>query len=207
MLWYFNLVSGFYPVFDACGAGLIGDSHADRAVKQLGGIEAVVYLLVLQQAVGVNARTGNIKILADKRIIIRDFKTELFSGVLGKLGYRCIADTFSEASQLGVLDHHRLQRWVSCPLTDAEYGAVGCATAVEPRCYGVYLDLVQVVVAVPLQPFARHANLSKPVNKLGDAAGQRRISPRQAEAKRIAKTNLNRPVVLFGNLHQLGGER
>ena len=82
---YFNLVDSSFaleaeelvdPVRNTVGAALVGDRDASRTIEQRFRVEDVVDTLVLPQPAGMDARTGNIKVFADQRIITCQIETE-----------------------------------------------------------------------------------------------------------------------------------
>ncbi len=148
-----------------------------------------------------NASPCDIEILSNQRIVVRNFKAQLASGVLIQFGYRCIIDSRVVALELGMFDNQGLQRWIACSLADAEYRRISGAAAVEPCRCSVYLDLVQIVMAVPFKPFGANADLPETVDKFRNAPRQRNCRPRQTKSERITKTNLDRLVIFFGKLH------
>ena len=85
MLQYLHLEPRFNPVLYPRCAGLIRNRDLNGPVQQLIGIEAVIYLLVFQQAVRVNTRAGNVKVPAHQWIVARYIKTKLLRRVARKL--------------------------------------------------------------------------------------------------------------------------
>ena len=71
---------------DAGHAGLVGDGDADGPVQDLGGVEDVVDLLVLDQPVGVDAGAGDVEVFAHEGVVGRDVVAQLLLEVVGDLG-------------------------------------------------------------------------------------------------------------------------
>lgn len=74
---------------DSGGSGMFIDSHHHFPVEQLFSIEDIIYLLVLQEPVGMNSGAGKVKFLTDQRRHRRNPVTDLFGVILGDLRDHC----------------------------------------------------------------------------------------------------------------------
>ena len=98
----FQFQPGIEPMDDAGLAGFVGDGDPDGPVQDLGRIEGVVDLLVLEEPVGVDAGAGVVEVLPHKgvtgRNVIVQFPLEVLAdladhrgvdAVGGRPGARC----------------------------------------------------------------------------------------------------------------------
>ncbi|OPY87591.1 MAG: hypothetical protein A4E72_01454 [Syntrophus sp. PtaU1.Bin208] len=77
---------GIDPEGDAGFSRLVGNHGNDRALEDLRRVEDVVDLLALDQAVGVNARSGHVEIGTHERHIGRDSEIDLVLEILSDIG-------------------------------------------------------------------------------------------------------------------------
>ena len=176
------------PQRDSRRARPVGHIHRRRAVQQRPRVEDVVDLLVLHRPVRVDARRGGVEGAADERLGCRDRVLALPLHVLRDLGDRRRVHAVEPAHQPRVLEHQPLQRGVAGPLAVAEQGAVGGGASVQPGRAGVDQDLVEVVVAVPLQPRGRHAGvMGHGMHEARDAARRHRAGVGDAVPHRVAQ--------------------
>ena len=73
------------PVGDAGAAGLVGDDDGHGATKDAGGVEDVVDLFVLGDAVHVHAGRGGVEVAAHEGVVEGDVVVELGGEVVGQL--------------------------------------------------------------------------------------------------------------------------
>ena len=106
-----------------------------------------------------------------------------------------------------ILDEHALDGGVAGALPETQERPVHRAAAVEPGGDAVDQDLVEVIVAVPLQEMARHPGIvDHGPHQLGHAPGQGGAGIRHAVAHGVAQPDLDVDAALFPQLHQLDGE-
>ena len=181
--------------------------HGSGTAQYAGGVEYVVYLLVLEHAVGVYAGAGRVEVAAHKRRARGYRVAYLVFEVLGYLGYRREVHAVHSAAQRGVLHRHGLQRAVAGALAYAQQRAVDRGAAVQPRGRGVSDHLVEVVVAVPLQQVRGHVGVVvQAVHYALHAARHRHARVGHAEAQRVAGAYLDGHAALARELHQLRGK-
>src|SRR5699024_9966336 len=172
--------------------GGLADHHRGGAVQQPLGVEDVVDLLVLQQAVGVDARPGDVEIPAHKGGVLGNVVADLVLEVPGDVGDGGGVHAVQSAPEAGVLEHHGLQRDVARALADAQQGAVDGAGAVHPGVAGVGGGQVEVVVAVPLQAPGGHVGVvAQAVDDARHAPGQGGSAVGHAQPQGVAGPDLH----------------
>src|SRR6185437_8351661 len=87
----------------------------------------------------------------------------------------------------GQLDGGELDRLVAGALADPADRPVDRGAAGQPRGRRVGVHLAEVVVAVPLELLAADAGGADRLDEPRDAARQRRLTPGQSEAQRVAQ--------------------
>ena len=127
----------------ARGAGVAGDADPRRALEYLAGVEDAVYLLVLQQAVRVDAGLGSVEFRAVEGGVLGDVVADDLFVLVGDVADDGRVHAVHRAAQLGVLDDHGLQRGVARALAYAEQRAVYRRRAVEPCRGGVHNGLAE----------------------------------------------------------------
>ena len=176
--------------------------------EQLCGIKDVVYLLILEQSVGVDACAGDVEVSADERRSRRYFIADFVLKIACDLGDHRQLHSVCRSAQRSIFHYHCLKRAVSGALTDAEKRAVDARGAVQPCGGGVCYDLIKIVVTVPLEHFARCSRIvHKSVYDSGNAARQRRAGVRYAVAHRVAGAYFYRNSRLLAEPVQLGCKR
>ena len=196
------------PVRDPSEPGRFAEQDGRLSMQQPFRVEDVVNLLVLHQAVRVDAGARHVEIPADERRHRRNVVVQLLPVVFADLGDHRRVHAVHRSAQRSVLHDHRFERHVSGALPDAEQRAVDRARAVEP-CRGRVGDrLIKIVVAVPFEHFARHVRIMlQTVDDARHAARQRDFGIRHAVAHRIAGANPHRDARIARHLHQLVDER
>ena len=123
------------------------------------GVEDVVYLFVLGQAVGVHARAGGVEVAAHKGIVVRNAVMQFFFKEIGNFAQNRGVCGGIVARKRNVFHQQGFQRGVARAFAKAEQRAVDRAAAVEPCGNAVDQHLVEVVVSVPFKPLTGNAGL------------------------------------------------
>src|SRR2546423_2245900 len=109
------------PVGDAGQPGPVVDGNAEWPVENARRVEDVVNLLVLEQAVGVDAGAGHVEAGAGERIVRGQRRPQLVAEIGRRASDRGGVDAGRLAAQTGVIDDQRFE-WRGCgrPLHDDE---------------------------------------------------------------------------------------
>ena len=191
------------PIGDAREAARVVDGNARRTVEHLRRVEDVINFRIFEHAVGMDARTGGVERAPDKGRHGRNDISEFVFKVTGYVRDRREIHAVVGAAQGGVFDRHRLERAVARALADAEQRTVDGTCTVQPRRRRVGHHFVEVVVAVPLEQGARNFRMMvQPVNDALHAARKAGAGIIDAEAHRVAHTDLDGNAALAGKLHQ-----
>ena len=191
------------PEGDARKAGCVGDGDICGAAEDGLGIKDVVDLPVLHHAVRMDARTGDIEVLADIGGHGRDGVAEFVLVIMRNFGDDLGVHTVKRAAEGGILNDHGLQRDVACPFADAEQRAVDGRCAVQPRRGGVGNRLVEVIMTVPLQHLAgAFCIVVQTVDNAGHAARERNAGEGYAVAHGVTHTDLDRDARLLREFGQ-----
>ena len=189
---------GVDPVGDSGQAGPVVDGDSERPVEDAGGVEDVVDLFILQQAVGVDARAGHVEAGAGKGIVSRERRAEHIAEIGRRSRDRRRVEARTLTGQPDVVDHQRLQGRVAGPFAETEEGTVGGGTPIEPGRHRV-----EVIVTMPLEMLGLNAKgVGEEPHEARHPAWQRRFRPGQTEAHRVAQPELHRHPRLAAELLQ-----
>jgi hypothetical protein len=155
----------------------------------------------------VDAGAGVVKTLAHKGIIGRNVITQLPLEILSNLADHRGVDAVGDAPQRDILDEHALDGGVAGAFPETQERPVHRAAAIEPGGDAVDQDLVEIIVAVPLQEMARHPGVvDHGPHQLGHTPGQGGAGIRHAVAHGVAQPHLDIDAAFGPQLHQLDGE-
>src|SRR6266480_3285583 len=193
------------PVGDAGQPGPVVDGDAERPVENARRVEDVVDLLVLEQAVGVNAGAGHDEAGAGKRIVRGQRRPQLVAEIGRRASDRGGVDAGRLAAQTGVIDDQRFEWRIAGPLAEAEERTIGGGAAVEPGGDGVDFAAMEIIVPVPFELLGCDAEaLREESHQPRHAAGQGGFRPGEAEAHRVAEPELDGHARLSTKLLQRG---
>ena len=150
----------------------------------------------------------HIEVLADKRGVLRNMIADLLFIVLSKFRNDGRVHTVKTATELCIFKDHCFQRCIAGTLSDPKKGTVHAAGTIEPCCRGIADCLVEVIVAMKFNEFARHPCMNhQTVDDTRNRPRDHRSGIVDAISHRIADTDLNRNPVLSHQIHQLQAKR
>ncbi len=171
-------------------------------------VKNIIDLFILQQPVGVNSRSGHIKILSHKGGPGRNLIADLFFVILCQLCDHRSVHAVQVSLQLGIFKNHGLQGRISRPFTDAEQRGIDAGAAVEPGCGGIAHRLVKVIMAMPFNQLMGHTRVRmNGINNALNASGNNRSRIVNPVSHGIAGTHLYGNFVFLHKLHQLQTKR
>ena len=155
-----------------------------------------------------NASLGHIEVFAHKWChrwnVIAHFLPEVFPDFRDHRRIHAVQRTL----QGSIFKYHGFQRNISCSLPDAQQGAVYGAGAVQPCSGCIGNGLVEIIVSVPFQHFARNTGIVlQTVNNTGYASRQAGFRIRYAVAHGVAGTDFDRNPNFLRQIHNLIDER
>ena len=154
-----------------------------------------------------HAGAGGVEVAAHEGIVVGDVVVQFLFEELGHFAQDGGIGGGIVTGERDVFDDQGLQRRVARALAKAEQRAVDRAAAVEPGRDTVDQHLVEIVVAVPFQPFAGHTGLiGEGAHDALHRAGQGRAGIGHAVAHGVAQADLDRHAALLAQLHELLGE-
>src|SRR6266480_4390718 len=193
------------PVGDAGQPGPVVDGDAERPVENTRRVEDVVNLLVLEQAVGVNAGAGHVEAGAGEGVVRGQRRPQPVAEIGRRASDRGGVDAGRLAAQTGVIDDQRFEWRVTGPLAETEERTIGGGAAIEPSGDGVDFAAMEIIVPVPLEMLGRDSEaLGEEAHQPRHAAGQSGFWPWKAETHRVAEPELDGDARLSAKLLQRG---
>ena len=151
-----------------------------------------------------DAGAGGVALEPDEGVVVGDGGVDDVAVVVGDFGDDAGVDAAGAPLEPDVLHDGALERRIAGALAEAHEGGVERRDAVVPGHDGVRVDLVEVVVAMPLELLAGHPQLLvERIADLRDAPRQDGAGIGEAIAHRVAETDLDGDAALLRQLHQL----